>query len=142
EQDDAETKALKKQQRELRAMLRRLSAITEDAWQFQQDTGAYVLFLGYPLLNIPPSSTGFGKSPRVLAPLACIPVTVVVGKGNAPFVELACATEGTERVFMNEAVKVLLERQLSKTFPAVFEDEEGADPAREIQEIIDAAATM
>ncbi len=140
--DDPELKARKKLQRELRAMLRRLSAITEDAWQFQQDTGAYVLFLGYPLLNIPPSSTGFGKSPRVLAPLAFIPISVVVGKGNAPFVELSSATEGTERVFMNEAVKVLLERQLSKSFPPVFEDEEGADPAREIKEIVDAAAAM
>src|SRR5690606_20979144 len=74
--------ARKKKIRELKAVLRRLSTIADDAYQFQQDTGAYVLFLGYPLLSIPPSSLGMGKSPRVLAPLAFMPISVVTGKGS------------------------------------------------------------
>src|SRR5690606_37690323 len=82
------------------------------------------------------------KSPRVLAPLAFMPISVVTGKGSAPFVELSCAGVGTEMVFINEAVKVFLEKQLGATFPEIFEDEEGKDAAREIGEITKAVAGM
>ncbi len=140
--EDKTIAAGKKKIGELKAVLRRLSTIADDAFQFQQDTGAHVLYLGYPLLSIPPSSLGFGKSPRVLAPLAFIPISVVAGKGSTPFVELSCAAAGAELVFMNEAVKVFLERQMGKKFPEFFEDEDGAEPARELAEICAAAATM
>src|SRR5271154_911996 len=66
-------------------VLQKLRTIAEDALTFQQDTGAHVLHVGFPLLNLPPGRLSAGRkgsSKRVLAPLAFVPVHLTVSKGQ------------------------------------------------------------
>lgn len=131
-----------REQQEKSRLLSRLATIADDARTYEQDTGAYILYVGYPLLSIPPAE-GKARSSRVLAPLAFIPVRVAVGQGSSPFVEISCTEEGSERVIPNEALRIWLERQTGKPFPEeLFADEDGTDPRREITDLVAHVASL
>ncbi|WP_342378240.1 AAA domain-containing protein [Myxococcus stipitatus] len=123
---------------EQQALLRKLAAIVEDARIFEQDTGAHVLHVGFPLLHLPPSAKdkrGFGTR-RVLAPIAFVPVRITLKKGRSPSVELEGAEEGVDRVAPNTALLAWLEQQTGQRFSNLFADDTGADPWREVQELV------
>nr|BDT30891.1 AAA domain-containing protein [Myxococcus sp. MH1] len=123
---------------EQQALLRKLAAIVEDARIFEQDTGAHVLHVGFPLLQLPPGpkdKRGFGTR-RILAPIAFVPVRITLKKGRTPCVELEGAEEGVDRVAPNTALLAWLEQQTGQRFGELFADETGEDPWREVNELV------
>ncbi|PTL85771.1 DNA helicase [Vitiosangium sp. GDMCC 1.1324] len=140
---DAADAPARREDDERQALLRKLSTITEDARTFEQDTGAQVLHVGFPLLHLPPDSKdkrGFAGTRRVLAPIAFIPVRLTLKKGRAPGVELEAAADGVDRVMPNTALIAWVERQTGKRLGELFADEQGQDPWREINELSAAVA--
>src|SRR5690606_18774990 len=83
--------------------LRKLRHIAEEARTYEEDTGVYILHVGFPLLSIPraPGSGGAGAR-RVLAPLAFIPIKLSVSTGARASVEMGCRYTGEDRVVANE----------------------------------------
>lgn len=125
---------------EQNSLVNKLRVIADDARTYEQDTGVHVLQLGFPLLSIPPvggdSGDGWGGSRRVLAPIALVPVSVSLKRGAVVSVEIACKGEGVDRVVPNTALMAWLEQKTGKAEAEMFADEEGADPWREIRELV------
>lgn len=122
---------------EQQALLGKLRTIAEDAKTYEQDTGAQVLFLGLPILNLPPDARGgkrIGTTKRILAPIAFVPVTLSVKTNRPQSVTLACAGDGAELVIPNAALVAWVEQRTGKKLE-LFTDESGADPWREIIEL-------
>ncbi len=141
EAEDAASPASRAEE-EQQALLRKLATIVEDARTFEQDTGAHVLHVGFPLLHLPPGARdkrGFGTR-RVLAPIAFVPVRLTLKKGRAPSVELEGAEEGEDRVAPNTALLAWVEQQTGHRFGDLFADEAGSDPWRELNELVAAVA--
>ncbi|HEX8439541.1 MAG TPA: AAA domain-containing protein [Archangium sp.] len=133
----------KREEDERQALVRKLGTIAEDARTFEQDTGAQVLHVGFPLLNLPPDSKdkrGFASTKRVLAPVAFIPVRLTLNKGRTPSVELEAAADGVDRVMPNTALLAWVERQTGKRLGELFADEQGQEPWREVNELAAAVA--
>src|SRR5688572_19616205 len=90
----------------------KLRVIAEDARTYEQDTGVCALNLGFPLLSLPPGTFGgrFGVPPsrRVLAPIAFIPLTVVVKTSAQNALEIS-RREGADIVVPNQALLAWLE---------------------------------
>src|SRR6266850_1948680 len=121
------------------ALLKKLHIIVDDARTYEQDTGVGVLSLGFPLLTLPPSALGKvrgGFNRRIIAPIAFIPVSLTVRAGPNPTVELSCRGDGVDLVIPNTALLAWLEQQTSKPREEVFSDDQGADPWREISELV------
>ncbi|MFE8598470.1 AAA domain-containing protein [Archangium violaceum] len=133
----------KREDDERQALLRKLNTIAEEARTFEQDTGAQVLHVGFPLLHLPPNtkdSRGFTSTKRVLAPIAFIPVRLTLKKGRTPGLELESAADGADRVMPNTALIAWVERQTGKRLGELFADESGQDPWRELNELSTAVA--
>lgn len=136
--DDTPGRTPTRAEDEQQALLRKLATIVEDARTFEQDTGAHVLHVGFPLLHLPPGprdKRGFGTR-RILAPIAFIPVRLTLKKGRAPSVELEGAEEGVDRVTPNTALLAWLEQQTGHRFGELFADDEGTDPWRELNGLV------
>jgi hypothetical protein len=122
------------------ALLSKLRLIADDARTYENDTGVHALSIGFPLLSLPPGSFAGGprnSTKRILAPIAFIPVTLSLKGGATPSIELACRSEGAERVVPNTALLSWIEQQTGKPqTPDAFDDEEGTDPWREITELV------
>ncbi|MBI1373422.1 MAG: DUF4011 domain-containing protein [Phycisphaera sp.] len=124
---------------EQKKVLSKLRVIAEEAKTYEDDTGVYVLNVGFPLLSLNASSLsggGFGGSRRILAPLAFVPVNVKVKAGAQPGVELACREDEVDRVVPNTALLAWLEQQTGKPQRELFEDEEGTHTWQEICDIV------
>jgi len=65
---------------EMRGMVAKLRTITEDAKTYEEDTGTQALFVGFPLLNLPPQANAgpLRATKRILAPLAFVPLRITV----------------------------------------------------------------
>ncbi|WP_426756573.1 AAA domain-containing protein [Myxococcus sp. Y35] len=133
-----EADAPSREEEEQQALLRKLATIVEDARTFEQDTGAHVLHVGFPLLHLPPSAKdkrGFGTR-RILAPIAFVPVRLTLKKGRVPSVELEGAEAGVDRVAPNTALLAWVEQQTGQRLGDLFADETGEDPWRELNELV------
>ncbi len=118
-------------------LLTKLRVIADDARTYENDTGVHALSIGFPILSLPPGSLSRGSTKRILAPIAFIPVTLLVKRGATPVVELVCRGEGADRVLPNTALVSWIEQQTGKPpAPDAFEDEEGVDPWREISQLV------
>jgi len=137
-----ELRAQRKRWDEQQALLTKLRTIAEDALTFEQDTGAHVLHVGLPLLRVPLELARAKSGTRqLLAPLAFIPVRLVIKKGRSTTVELSCAGEGIDRVEPNAALFAWLERNTrTKLREELFDDPTGEQPWKEIDEIVAAVA--
>ncbi len=125
--------------REQESLFGKLRVIAEDARTYEQDTGVHVLNIGFPLLSLPPNSLGAkqsGASRRIVAPIAFIPVSIIVKQGATRSIELQCSGEGTDRVIPNVALLAWLEQQTGKRAQELFADEPGEDPWRELRELV------
>ena len=95
----------------------KLRMIAEEARTYEQDTGVCALNLGFPLLSLPPGTFGgrFGVAPsrRVLAPLAFIPLTVIVKTSSQLAVEMS-RREGADTIIPNQALLAWLEKETGK----------------------------
>ena len=118
-----------------KSLLAKLRNLSEDARTYEQDTGVHALSLGFPLLSLPPGSTG-GGTRRILAPVAFVPVSLEVATAGKPGLRLACRGEGVDLVTPNPALMAWFERETGQPFEELFEDEEGAAPWREIGELV------
>ena len=136
EQLTAEDKAELKAWNAQKSLMTKLRNLSEDARLYEQDTGVPALQVGYPILSMPPASIS-GSSRRILAPLAFIPVQMEIAAGRHPTSKLSCRGDGIDLVTPNPALMAWLERETGKTLEDFFEDEEGAQPWREVRELID-----
>lgn len=122
-------------------VLSKLRDIAEDATEYYNDHGDQALFVGFPLLSIPMTQDRQGfKSPRVLAPIAFMPVSLSVRRGLNPGVTMDVSGEGADLVIPNPGLLAWIEQQTGKSTEALFADEAGEEPWREIAETIALAA--
>jgi hypothetical protein len=123
------------------AVLRKLRGIAEDAREYEMDTGIRALYVGFPVLSLPPVDGGrFGRTSRILAPIAFVPLQLAVQTGRKTGVELTCAEEGVDRVIPNHALIAWLERQTGKTIEIEESDESGEQTWLEINHLVDLVA--
>jgi hypothetical protein len=121
------------------AILGKLRSIAEDARTYHQDTGAEVLYVGYPLLDLPPEqqagrarkSEAFGK--RILAPICFIPIELAIRTARPQSVTLSCAAEADERVIPNAALIAWIEQTTGKKLGVELEG--GDEDVRTWEEI-------
>jgi hypothetical protein len=123
-------------------LIAKLHIVVDDARTYEQDTGVHVLNVGFPLLSLPPGTAALAGggarsvTRRLLAPLAFVPVELQISSGVTRTIQITCKSDEVDRVVPNAALLAWLERQTGKPAPELFADESGADPWREIGEIV------
>jgi hypothetical protein len=123
------------------SLLSKLRVPIEDARTYENDTGAYVLNLGYPLISLPPGASGKPQGTRrVLAPIAFIPVSVTLKQGTYPAVAVECKSDEVDRIVPNDALLAWIEQNTGHKAADLFHDEEGANPWRELAGLVRHAA--
>ena len=116
--------------------LTRLRSIAEDARDYENDTGVHVLYIGFPLLSLPPGSIPQkGYARRILAPVAFIAVNLAIRHGNNPTVTLECRNDNAELVLSNAACLTWLSRLTGTPLKEIDEDQAGKQPWDEIARI-------
>jgi len=124
-------------------VLSKLRVIAEEAETYEQDTGVYILNVGFPLLSLPPgmgTAEGTASTKRILAPLAFMPVEVEITSGTATRVSLSCAADDIDRVHVNESLLAWVEQATGKAIDLTQNDERGEKPWEEICAITAAIA--
>jgi hypothetical protein len=115
------------------SLLRKLKVLIEDARIYEQDTGADVLHLGFPLLHVPRGkSRGEAGTRRLLAPLALVPVSLNLKLGARPTVEFVCRADKMDRVIPNPSLLAWLEQSGQRPPDGLLEDETPMEPWEEI----------
>jgi hypothetical protein len=127
--------------RRQRSLLNKLRALSDDARTYEQDTGVGALYVGYPMLSMPPGG-GVGSRPRVLAPMALIPVVLTTRIGQRPGVTLACGGDGADLVVANHVLVAALERQVSEQAFELSDEEAALPPWDEIRLILERMTAM
>ena len=117
--------------REQSALVAKLRVIADEATTYLNDTGVAALAVGFPLLSVPPAG---GEGKRILAPVAFVPVSLMLKAGGTPAVELAGRAEAGDRVRANAALLAWVEQQTGHAPPA--EDDDDADPWGEIAGLV------
>ncbi|MBX3381140.1 MAG: DUF4011 domain-containing protein [Phycisphaeraceae bacterium] len=142
EEEAQEVQDRRRQHTEQQALLSKLRILVEESRTYQQDTGAHVLYVGYPILSIPGGESAGGRSGgrRVLAPIAFIPVDLVVRTNAGAGIDITCKEDEIDRVIPNESLLAWIERQTGKQPAEFFADENGKDPMREIRSICEYVA--
>ncbi len=139
----AHKKVLEGYEQQTRA-LKKLRTIAEDATEYFQDTGVPALYIGYPLLSLPPDDygrrIGGRATSRVLAPLALVPVQLKVLSGRTPGVEIRCSETGADRLIPNLALLAWVERQTGRRLPELDTDDSGENAFGELGQIVQALA--
>lgn len=125
---------------ELRGMVAKLRTIIEDAKTYEEDTGTQALFVGFPLLNLPPQANAgpLRATKRILAPLAFVPLRITIKATRPAGVILEAVGDGADLVVPNAALLAWVERLTGKDLSELFADDEGADPWRELNEVVTA----
>src|SRR5512133_968464 len=127
------------------ALWNKLKTISSDALAYEKETGVEALFLGYPLLCLPPSKSAAGNgvaSKRIVAPLAFVPVTLKTTATRPGSVTLEASGEGAELVIANQALLAWAQQITGTRTADLFEDEAGAEPWREINEIVNVVCDL
>jgi hypothetical protein len=122
-------------------LLTKLRGLTEDARDYEQDTGVHVLHVGFPLLSLPPGAAGSlmsaaGGSRRLLAPIAFIPVALEMRSGLNPAISIQGLNDGADFLVPNEALFAWLERQ---TGQSILPDISGSASSNGSEESLNAA---
>lgn len=124
---------------EYQTLWTKLRAIAEDARTYEQDTGVHALFIGYPVLHLPPAARGVGgvsATKRILAPLAFVPAQLTLRATRPPSLTLDAVADGSDLVVPNVALLAWVEQVTGRRITEEFEDDEGgADPWKEINDI-------
>jgi hypothetical protein len=117
-------------------LLGKLRDIAADARDYEQETGENALYIGYPLISIPPGADALGESTaRVFAPLTLIPVELTVKRGATQSIGLTAKGEGVDLVIANFPLLAWLEQQTGRDTSELYTDDDGSQPWREINEI-------
>lgn len=121
------------------ALWKKLRTIEADAAAYEKETGVQALYLGYPLLSLPPQEgrTGLGASgKRIVAPVTFIPVSLEVKASRTPSVTLEATGNGADLVIANQALLAFAQQVSQLPLEELFVDESGTEPFREIGEVI------
>ena len=119
-------------------VLRKLAEIVADAQDYYNDHGEQALFLGFPILSLPPgkgSDAGM-RSSRVLAPVFLMPLEIAVRRAARRGITFRSTGEDSDLLVPNPALMTLLEQQTGQDAEELFADENGDDPLREINQVI------
>lgn len=134
------TKDQRRAQAEYQNQLRLLNKfhdIAIDGRDYFNDHGEDALFLAYPILSVPAiKDLNVPSSPRVLAPVAFMPVSLDVKRGSRKGIQLRATGEGADLLVPNPALLAWVEQQTGKEIEDLFGDEEGSDPWKELREIL------
>ena len=118
-------------------LLNKFHDISIDARDYFNDHGEDALFVAYPMLSVPAiHELNTPSSPRVLAPIAFMPVSLSVKRGSRPGIQLKATGEGADLLLPNPALLAWVEQQTGKEIDDLFGDEEGEDPWKELREIL------
>ena len=118
-------------------LLNKFHDISIDARDYFNDHGEDALFVAYPMISVPAiQELNAPSSPRVLAPVAFMPVSLAVKRGTRKGIELKATGEGADLLFPNPALLAWVEQQFGKEIEDLFGDEEGEDPWKELREIL------
>lgn len=98
------------QEERLAPTLKRVRTIVDDARSYAQDTGAHALFVGYPILHLPPAANARAGAKRLFAPLCFVAVEVSVKATRTPSITLSCREDGADHVVANEALAAWVEQ--------------------------------
>lgn len=110
-------------------LLGKLRDVTEDAFDYEQETGENALYIGYPLISVSPGSEVLGESSsRVLAPVVLIAVEMVVKRGASQSLVFTTKGAGIDLVVPNYPLLAWLEQQTGRDTSELFADEEGSQP--------------
>nr|WP_309398462.1 AAA domain-containing protein [Cerasicoccus maritimus] len=121
-------------------LLKKLHDIANDAQEYFNDHGESALFVGFPIISLPPKSGDDTlRSSRVLAPLAFVPVNLAVRKGANPGATLTVVGEGADLLIPNPALLAWIEKETGHEVPDLFDDETGDAPEKEFAEILEFA---
>ena len=122
-------------------LLRKLSGIATDAKEYFNDHGEDALFVGFPLVSLPPNDDrqGLGSS-RVIAPLGMIPVNIAVRTNARAGVTVTTTAEGADRLIPNPALLAWIERMTGERADSLYDDEGGDNPWKELQSILEFVA--
>lgn len=135
EEEPEEIRVQRKRHSDQQSLLTKLRILVEEARTYQQDTGAHVLYVGYPMLSVPGGESVNGSRSsgrRVLAPIAFIPVDLVVRTNAGAGIDITCREDEIDRVIPNESLLAWIERQTGAEPGEIFADEQGNQPVREI----------
>jgi hypothetical protein len=138
EWSDEERRQSEEWERQTR-LIRKLQDIAIDSQEYINDHGEDALFLGFPIISLPPEKSmdgGAGRS-RVVAPAAFLPLNLVVRKGANQGATITAVGDGADLIIPNPALLAWLEQQTGEELPDLFEDDTGEDPDREFGEILD-----
>ena len=116
--------------------LTKLRSIAEDSRDYENDTGVHVLYIGFPLLSLPPGSIpqkGFAR--RILAPVAFIAVNLTVRHGTNAGVAFECHNDDADLIVPNIACLTWLSRLSGTPLRELDEDEHGKKPWDELAQI-------
>lgn len=118
-------------------LLNKVHDISIDSRDYFNDHGEDALFVAYPMLSVPAiHEQNTPSSPRVLAPIAFMPVSLVVKRGSRAGIQIKATGEGADLVVPNPALLAWVEQQTGKEIDDLFGDEEGEDPWKELREIL------
>ena len=119
-------------------LLRKLAGIAADAKEYYNDHGEDALFVGYPILSLPPKDDreAFGTS-RVLAPLGMIPINLTVRTGARAGITVETSAEGADRLVPNPALLAWIEKMTGASSDDLFADDGGDEPWQELQAILE-----
>ncbi len=118
-------------------LLNKFHDISIDARDYFNDHGEDALFVAYPMISVPAiQELNAPSSPRVLAPVAFMPVSLAVKRGTKKGIQLKATGEGADLLFPNPALLAWVEQQFGKEIEDLFGDEEGEDPWKELREIL------
>ena len=118
-------------------LLNKFHDIAVDARDYFNDHGEDALFVGYPLLSVPAvQDSSLPNSPRILAPVAFLPVSLNVKRGTRKGIQVKATGEGADLLLPNPALLTWVEQQTGKEIEDLFGDEEGEDPWKELREIL------
>ena len=118
-------------------ILGKLRDITADALDYYNDHGEHALFLGFPMLSLPATGDRRGfKSNRLLAPIVLVPIDIRVRRGTGAGISLEVAAKGADLVQPNPGLLAWIEQQTGVTTEALFADDAGEEPWREIAEVL------
>ncbi|WP_309386740.1 AAA domain-containing protein [Cerasicoccus frondis] len=121
-------------------LLKKLHDIANDAQEYFNDHGESALFVGFPIVSLPPKSgDDTFRSSRVLAPLAFVPVNLAVRKGANAGATLTVVGEGADLLIPNPALLAWIEKETGHEVPDLFDDETGDVPEKEFAEILEFA---
>lgn len=118
-------------------LLRKLAGIAADAKEYFNDHGEDALFVGFPMLSLPPKDDreAFGTS-RIPAPLAMVPISLTVRTGARTGVTIKAVAEGADRLVPNPALLAWIEKMTGASSDELFADDSGKEPWQELQEIL------